>query len=427
MIWFNRLTYPVGRSLTIVMLLLLLLLSRVTWRVLIATARVLRLTRPRSSRVCVWLWPVSLVIARVVLGSVTLVTSWIVIGLVALVTSRVVLWNAISVIDLSSWIMITTWRYRCTRIGSWTIRVTMPGIILRRAWVRPKGRHIAGGSIGTKKIPFVKTDKKKREKAVIKMPRLKENNVYRFLQMRYQKFLDYTRSRSLQTTTSSTELASHEEVLLARHAILPNAWRTPKYVCLGGYNRVACWKLQRLDSGVQREVRERQGKGGREAVFFLLIPSLRRPHNLIAWKKAVWPRAFPFSLGKSTGDEITQKRGDQLCASRPLTLYVYFLFVYHMHVIKSVESRKHSHPIRWHNRTLIESYKAQSPHQVPLPLLLLDLLKHPPPRITQMSKRGSVSVHSNNWSVWPVTIITFRLENTSRGTGEEKITGDSLD
>ena len=58
------------------------------------------------------------------------------------------------------------------------------------------------------------------------MLRLKENNVYRFLQMRYQKFLDYTRSRSLQTTTSSPELASHEEVLLARHAIIPNAWRT---------------------------------------------------------------------------------------------------------------------------------------------------------------------------------------------------------
>ena len=50
------------------------------------------------------------------------------------------------------------------------------------------------------------------------MPRLKENNVYRFLQMRYQKFLDYTRSRSLQTTTSSLELAFQEEVLLARHA-----------------------------------------------------------------------------------------------------------------------------------------------------------------------------------------------------------------
>ena len=144
--------------------MLLLLLSRVTWRVLIATARELRLTRARSSRVCVWLWPVSLVIARVVLGSVTLVTPWIVIGLVALVTSRVVLWRAISVIDLSSWIMITTWRYRCTRIGSWTIRVTMPGIILRRAWVRPKGRHVAGGSIGTKNIPFVKTDKKREKK-----------------------------------------------------------------------------------------------------------------------------------------------------------------------------------------------------------------------------------------------------------------------
>ena len=144
--------------------MLLLLLSRVTWRVLIATARVLRLTRARSSRVCVWLWPVSLVIARVVLGSVTLVTPWIEIGLVALVTSRVVLWSAISVIDLSSWIMITTWRYRCTRIGSLTIRVTMPGIILRRAWVRPKGRHVAGGSVGTKKIPFVKTDKKREKK-----------------------------------------------------------------------------------------------------------------------------------------------------------------------------------------------------------------------------------------------------------------------
>ena len=41
--------------------------------------------------------------------------------------------------------------------------------------------------------------------------------------MRYQKLLDYTRSRSLQITTSSPELASHEEVLLARHAVLPNA------------------------------------------------------------------------------------------------------------------------------------------------------------------------------------------------------------
>ena len=149
---------------------------------------------------------------------------------------------------------------------------------------------------------------------------------------------------------------------------------------------------------------ERAGKKGRKwgCFFPLLILSLRRSHNLIAWNRLSGPGLFP-----------THKLGDQVCAHIHLLFKFIFClkkeFIYHMHVIKSVESIKHSHPIRYHYRPL------------------LDLLKHPPPSITQMSKRGSVSVHSNNWSVWPVTIITFRLENTSRETGEEKITGDSLD
>ena len=176
------------------------------------------------------------------------------------------------------------------------------------------------------KDPLCENWQKKREKAVIKMPRLKENNVYRFLQMRYQKSLDYTRSRSLQTTTSSPELASHEEVLLARHAILPNVWRTPKYVCVGGYNRVACWKLQRLDSGAQREVREREGKGGREAVFFLLTPSLRRPHNLIAWNRLSGPGLFPFLREKPWGRDYTQTWGPGLWLTSTYSLSLFFVW-----------------------------------------------------------------------------------------------------
>ena len=130
-------------------------------------------------------------------------------------------------------------------------------------------------------------------------------------------------------------------------------------------------------------------------------------------EQAIRPRAFPFSSGKALGKRVHTNLGTRFVPHIHLLFKFIFClkkeFIYHMHVIKSVESIKHSHPIRYHYRPL------------------LDLLKHPPPSITQMSKRGSVSVHSNNWSVWPVTIITFRLENTSRGTGEEKITGDSLD
>ena len=193
--------------------------------------------------------------------------------------------------------------------------------------------------------------------------------------MRYLKFLDYTRSINLQTTTSSPELASHEEVLLARHAILPNAWRTPKYVCVGGYNRVACWKLQRLDSGVQREVREREEKGGRDAVFFLLTPSLRRPHNLIAWNRLSDPGLFPFLWEKALETRLHRNVGTRLVPHIHLLFKFIFClkkgFVYHMHVIKSIESITHSHPIRTHNRTLIESYKAQSHHQVPLQITTL--------------------------------------------------------
>ena len=193
--------------------------------------------------------------------------------------------------------------------------------------------------------------------------------------MRYQKFLDYTRSRSLQTTTSSLELAFHEEVLLARHAILPNTWRTPKYVCVGGYNRVACWKLQRLDSGVQREVRERQGKGGRDAVFFLLTSSLRRPHNLIAWNRLSEPGLFPFLREKALETRLHRNVWTRFVPDIHLLFKFIFClkkgFVYHMHVIKSVESMTHSHPIRWHNRTIIESYKALSPHKVPLQMTTL--------------------------------------------------------
>ena len=169
--------------------------------------------------------------------------------------------------------------------------------------------------------------------------------------MRYQKFLDYTRSRSLQTTTSSPELASHEEVLLARHAVLPNAWRTPKYVCVGGYNRVACWKFQRLDNGVRREVRQREGKGGREVVFFPAHTFSAPSTQSDRLEQAIWPRAFPFSSGKSTGDEITHKLEDQVCASHPLTLQVYFLFE------KRICLSHACHKISWINN-------AQSPYQV---------------------------------------------------------------
>ena len=168
----------------------MLLLSRVTWRMLIATARVLRLTRPRSSRVRVWLWGSFLGNCSSCTGICYLGNplNCNVIGYHGSPLSWTVERDFCEVIDLSSWIMITTWRYRCTRIGSWTIRVTMPGIILRRAWVRPKGRHVAGGSIGTKKIPFVKTEREETEerKTVLEMFRLKENSVYRFLQMRYE-------------------------------------------------------------------------------------------------------------------------------------------------------------------------------------------------------------------------------------------------
>ena len=42
--------------------------------------------------------------------------------------------------------------------------------------------------MGTKKIPFVKTEREETEerKTVMEMLRLKENSVYRFLQMRYE-------------------------------------------------------------------------------------------------------------------------------------------------------------------------------------------------------------------------------------------------
>ena len=144
--------------------------------------------------------------------------------------------------------------------------------------------------------------------------------------MRYQKFLDYTRSRSLQTTTSSPELASHEEVLLARHAVLPKAWRTPKYVCVGGYNRVACWKFQRLDNGVRREVRQREGKGGREAVFscsYLLCAV----HTIWSPGTGYLTQGFSLFFGKKHwGRDYTQTWGPGLCLTSTYSLSLFFVW-----------------------------------------------------------------------------------------------------
>ena len=197
------------------------------------------------------------------------------------------------------------------------------------------------------KDPLCENWQKKREKAVIKMPRLKENNVYRFLQMRYQKFLDYTRSRSLQTTTSSLELAFHEEVLLARHAILPNAWRTAKFVCVGGYNRVACWKLQSLDSGMQCKVRERGKKGEREAVFscsYLLCAV----HTISSPGTGCLTQGFSLFFGKKHwGRDYTQTWGPGLCFTSTYSLSLFFVWKKDLFITcmskKKVESMTQSH------------------------------------------------------------------------------------
>jgi len=159
-----------------------------------------------------------------------------------------------------------------------------------------------------------------------------------------------TRSRNYQTTTSSPELAFHEDVLLARHAILPNAWRTAKFVCVGGYNRVACWKLQRLDSGMQCEVREREKKEKVRLFFFpahTFSASFTQSDRL---EQVIRPRAFPFLREKPWGRDYTQTWGPGLCltSTYSLSLFLSEKRIYLSHAC---------HKISRINKT-------QSPHQV---------------------------------------------------------------
>ena len=86
------------------------------------------------------------------------------------------------------------------------------------------------------------------------------------------------------------------------------------------------------------------------AVFFLLIPSLRRPQNLIAWNRLSDPGLFPFLREKALGTRLhTNLRTRFVPHIHLLFKFIFCLkkgFFYHMHVIKSVESITHSHPIR---------------------------------------------------------------------------------
>lgn len=149
-------TYSRWRSLIsirLLPLLLLLLLPMVTWWELMRTARVLRLIWSRSprgvSRVRRGTRPIPLKTTRVVLWTVSFVTTWV-----------AVLWRSPSIIGWSPCFSVITWWERSARIGSWISRVTVPWIILGRAREGPKGRHITCWGVGTKKIPFMKTERK---------------------------------------------------------------------------------------------------------------------------------------------------------------------------------------------------------------------------------------------------------------------------
>ena len=61
-------------------------------------------------------------------------------------------------------------------------------------------------------------------------------------------------------------------------------------------------------------MRQREGKGGREVVFFPAHTFSAPSTQSDRLEQAIRPRAFPFSSGKSTGDEITHKLEDQVCA-----------------------------------------------------------------------------------------------------------------
>ena len=91
-------------------------------------------------------------------------------------------------------------------------------------------------------------------------------------------------------------------------------------------------------------------KGESEAVFFpahTFSASFTQSDRL---EQAIRPRAFPFPSGKALGKRLHSNLGTRFVPHIHL-LFKFIIclkkeFIYHMHVIKSVQSIKHRHTIR---------------------------------------------------------------------------------